>query len=203
MRITALVSCVGFLAAGAVYAQEVQPFSFAVGAGFTEPIGTAGRNLDIGWNAQLAGGYNFNSHFGAMLDFNYNSMGINSTTLSNLGAPGGNSHIMSFTLDPIVHVAHHSHIDFYLTGGGGLYHRYDDLTAPVGGFVPLGFYNVPYFGNEVLASYSINKPGFNAGAGLSFGTKWHAKFYAEARYNRMFTNGPDTDFIPVTFGVRW
>jgi hypothetical protein len=38
---------------------------------------------------------------------------------------------------------------------------------------------------------------------MSFGTKWHAKFYAEARYNRMFTNGPDTDFIPVTFGVRW
>jgi hypothetical protein len=110
---------------------------------------------------------------------------------------------MSFTLDPVVHVAHHSHVDFYLTGGGGLYHRYDDLTAPAGGFFPVGFFNVPYFGNEVLASYSINKPGFNAGAGMSFGTKWQAKFYAEARYNRMFTNGPDTDFIPVTFGVRW
>jgi len=55
----------------------------------------------------------------------------------------------------------------------------------------------------VLASYSINKPGFDAGAGVSFGSRWRAKFYAEARYNRMFANGPDTDFIPVTFGVRW
>jgi hypothetical protein len=201
MRTTSLVSCIGLLAAGAVYAQEVQPFSFAIGAGFTEPIGTAGRNLDIGWNAQAGAGYNFNSHLGAMFDFNYNSMGINSTTLSNLGVAGGNVHIMSFTVDPIVHVAHHSHVDFYLTGGGGLYHRYDDLTVPGGG--GFGFFN-PYFGNVVVASYSINKPGFDAGAGLSFGTKWHAKFYAEARYNRMFSSsGPDTDYIPVTFGVRW
>jgi len=203
MRTISFLSCIGFLAAGALYAQEVQPFTFAVGGGFTEPIGTAGRNLDSGWNAQVTGGYNFNSHFAAMLDFNYNSMGINGTTLSNLGVPGGNVHIMSFTLDPVVHIVRKGAIGVYLVGGGGLYHRNDELTAPTFGFIPLGFFNAPIAGEEVLASYSINKPGFNAGAGVSFGTKWHAKFYAEARYNRMFTNGPDTDFIPVTFGVRW
>jgi hypothetical protein len=207
MRSTILISSLGMLAAGALYAQEVPPFSFAVGAGFTEPIGTAGRYLDVGWNAQAGAGYNFNSYLSAMLDFNFNNMGIDSGTLSNLGAPGGNTHIWSFTLDPVVHLNHKGPVDFYLVGGGGIYHRYDQLTAPTVGFgpvvTPFGFFNAPIAGETVLASYSINKPGFDAGAGVSFGTRWHAKFYAEARYNRMFSNGPDTDFIPVTFGVRW
>jgi hypothetical protein len=206
MRISALVLSLGLMAAGGVYAQETQPFSFAVGGGYTNSLGSSGRYLDNGWNVQAGGGFNFNSHLGAMLDFNYNSLGINSATLGNLGAPGGGVHIMSFTIDPIVHVAHYSHVDFYLIGGGGLYHRYDNLTAPSVGFAPvitpLGFFNTPVVGETVLASYSINKPGFDAGAGIAFGTKWHAKVYAEARYNRMLTSTP-TDFIPVTFGVRW
>jgi hypothetical protein len=142
-----------------------------------------------------------------MLDFNYSSMGINSATLTNLGAPGGGVHIMSFTVDPIVRIHQKGPVDFYLIGDGGLYHRYDDLTTPAVGFAPvvtpLGFFKAPYVGNQVLASYSINKPGFDGGAGVSFGARWHAKFYAEARYNRMFTSGSVPDFIPVTFGLRW
>jgi hypothetical protein len=192
--------------AGALYAQEVPPFTFAVGGGYTNSLGSSGRYLDDGWNVQAGGGYNFNSHLSAMLDFNASSMGINSATLSNLGAPGGNVHILSFTVDPMVHVIRKGAFDLYLIGGGGLYHRYDDLTAPSFGFgpivTPFGFFNAPVVGETVLASYSINKPGFDAGAGISLGTKWHAKFYAEARYNRMFTDVP-TDYIPVTFGVRW
>ena len=103
MRISALVLSLGLMAAGGVYAQETQPFSFAVGGGYTNSLGSSGRYLDNGWNVQAGGGFNFNSHLGAMLDFNYNSLGINSATLGNLGAPGGGVHIMSFTIDPIVH----------------------------------------------------------------------------------------------------
>ena len=44
----------------------------------------------------------------------------------------------------------------------------------------------------------------NGGAGVSFGTKWHVKFYAEARYHRMFLgNDRHADLLPVTFGFRW
>jgi len=40
--------------------------------------------------------------------------------------------------------------------------------------------------------------------GVSLGTKWHVKFYAEARYHRMFLgNDRHTDLLPVTFGFRW
>jgi hypothetical protein len=206
MRSIAFVSCLGIFATGALYAQEVPPFTFAIGGGYTQSLGSAGRYLDNGWNVQAGGGFNFNPYIGAMLDFNFSSLGINSTTLSNLGAPGGGVHIASFTIDPMVHVIRKGGVGVYLIGGGGLYHRFDDLTAPSVGFAPVitpfGFFNAPVVGETVLASYSINKPGFDAGAGVSFGAKWHAKFYAEARYNRMLTSTP-TDYIPVTFGVRW
>lgn len=200
MQRTLFIS-LGMLAAGGLYAQEVSPVTFSLGAGFTEPIGTQGRYTDVGWNLQGGVGFNFNSHIGAMIDANYNSMGINSTTLGNLGTSGGNVNVVSFTLDPILHVHQKGRVDMYLIGGGGLYHRWDDLTNPgSGGFLPGGF---GFFGNQVVSSYSINKPGFDAGAGFSVGTKWHGKFFAEARYNRMFTSPSPTDFIPVTFGFRW
>lgn len=55
----------------------------------------------------------------------------------------------------------------------------------------------------VAASYSVNKPGVDVGAGVEFGSKWHGNFFAEARYNRIYTNPFPTDYVPVTFGFRW
>jgi opacity protein-like surface antigen len=204
MKQITFVSCLAILAAGVLDAQELPPFSFAFGGGYTSSLGSSGRYLDNGWNVQVGAGYNFNSYLGVMLDANYTGMGINSTTLANLGAQGGNVNVLSFTVDPIVHLHRKGPVDFYLVGGGGLYHRYDDLTAPTVGYIPVstpfGLFNAPVMG--ALTSSSVNKPGFDGGAGISFGTKWHAKLYAEARYNRMLTSRP-TDFIPVTFGIRW
>ncbi len=45
--------------------------------------------LDDGWKVGAGGGLNFGPYFGAMIDLDYNSFGINSTTLSNIGVPGG------------------------------------------------------------------------------------------------------------------
>lgn len=192
-------SLIGVFAAGALHAQEVAPFSFNFGAGFVTPVQNAGTYLDTGWNLQAGGGFNFSQYLGAMLEYNYNSLGINTATLSSLGVPGGTVRVQSFTIDPIVHLSPKGPVGVYLIGGGGLYRREDQLT----GFGPIGPPFSPFFGDAVLSSYSQNRPGFNVGAGVTLGTRWHAKFYAEARYNRMFTDGGDTDFIPVTFGVRW
>src|SRR5580692_11201274 len=109
-----------------------------------------------------------------MLDLNYNSFGINSGTLSNLGFPGGDVHIFSATLDPIVHLTPHSHFDVYLTGGGGVYHRYQEFTAPATGtgiaYNPFfGFYPAAFSTTQILASYSVNKPGVDVGAGIALG----------------------------------
>jgi hypothetical protein len=40
--------------------------------------------------------------------------------------------------------------------------------------------------------------------GVAFGTKWHGKLFAEARYVHVFTNNNmRADYVPVTFGFRW
>jgi len=199
------VSVFGILAAGILQAQEVPPFTFNVGAGFVEPQRSFGRFTDVGWNVGGGAGFNFNPWLSALLDVNYNQMGINSNTLFNLGAPGGTVGIWSFTVDPVVHLTRKSRFDVYVTGGGGIYRRQDTLTTPAGGFSPFGFGYGYYggFGNAVLASYSVNKPGWDAGAGINLGSKWRMKFYAEARYNRVYTNNGLTDYIPVTFGVKF
>lgn len=190
-------------------AQESSHFSYQFGGGFTQPVGNTGRHLDNGWNISGGAGFNFNSYVGAMVNLNYNSMGINAATLSNVGAPGGDISVFSATLDPIVHLTPRGHFDLYLTGGGGLFHRNQEFTQPgvasVVGFDPFfGFYPAAVPVTQVLASYSVNKPGIDAGAGIAFGTKWHGKIYAEARYDRIFMgNNNHTDYIPVTFGFRW
>jgi opacity protein-like surface antigen len=198
----------GLLGGCLVNAQEFQRFTFDAGAGFTQPVGNTGRNLDTGWNAGVGAGMNFTSHLGAMLQFNYTDMGINSATLSNIGVPGGDVAIWSLTIDPRVHLTPKGPVDFYLVGGGGLYHRTQEFTAPTVattfGFDPFfGSFPVAVPANAVLASSTVNRPGYNVGAGIAMGTKWHAKFFAEARWNHMFINSIHDDWVPVTFGVTF
>lgn len=195
--------------AGSLCAQETQHFTFNIGGGFTQTAGNTGRNLDNGWNIGGGVGYNFNPYVGAMIQTDFNRLGINSTTLNNIGFPGGDVHVFSATVDPIVHLNPHGHLDFYVIGGGGLYHRYQEFTAPsiatVTGFDPFfGFYSADVPSTQILASSSVNKPGANIGAGIAFGSRWRAKLYAEARYHHIFmSNGQRMDYVPVTFGVRW
>ncbi len=209
MKTIAIVTTIGLVALGAASAQETSHLAFNIGAGFTTPVGGTGRYLDTGWNVGAGVGWNFNPYVGLLVDANYNSMGINSSTLAGFGVPGGGVHVFSATLDPIVHVTPKSKFDLYLTGGGGLFHRNQDFTAP--GYIQGTGFN-PFFGfypfvaptTQILSSYTVNKPGIDAGMGVAFGSKWHGKFFAEAKYDRIFmTNGYHTDYVPVTFGFRW
>jgi hypothetical protein len=194
---------------GALSAQEFSRFTFSGGAGFTQPVGNTGRQLDTGWNIQGGAGVNFSQYVGAMLQLQYDRFGVNSFTLNNLGFPDGNLSVFSATIDPIVHLTpRRSRADIYLIVGGGWYRQNQQFTAPsvatVTGFNPFfGYYlaNVP--SNVVLAQYSVNKPGVNGGMGVGLGNKWGGKFFAEARYHRIFTGNVHTDYIPVTFGFRY
>ena len=197
--------------AGALSAQEFSHITGGFGAGFTQAVGDTGKRLDTGWNIRAGAGVNFSPYFGVMLNGAYDSMGINSATLTNIGVPGGRLSVFSATLDPIVHLNPKGHVDVYVTGGAGLFHRYQEFTAPtvdvVTGFDPFfGFVPVGLPANQVLASYSVNKPGMDIGAGIAFGSKWHGKFFAEAKYMRIFmgsNRASDTEYLPVTFGFRW
>lgn len=200
---------VGLLATMSLSAQETPRVAFNVGGGFTRPLGSTGRQLDNGWNVAGGIGVNWNQWFGTMIDAGYNRFGINSTTLKNVGFPGGDVGIFSATLDPVIHLTPRSYADIYLIGGAGLYRVNQEFTqpgvAPVVGFDPFfGFYQALVPTTQVLSSYSRNKPGVNAGVGFAVGTKWHGKLYAEARWNRVFIgNDRYADYIPVTFGFRF
>lgn len=203
MRRFAVTIFAGCLAAGVAAAQETPRVTFDFGAGFTTPVDRSGQYLDTGWNVEGGVGANITPWFGAKLQLGYNSMGINSTTLGNLGVGGGGVHIFSATVDPIIHLNPHGHVDFYVFGGGGIYHHNEDFTGPA--LVNAGyFYPVPVPAGYVISSYSIAKPGIEGGAGVAFGTRLRGKFFAEARWDRIFlTSGIHEDYLPVTFGFRY
>ena len=67
MKIT-YSSLIGILAVGTLQAQEVPPFTFTFGGGFTEPMRSTGRYTDLGWTIQGGAGYNFNSYLSALVD---------------------------------------------------------------------------------------------------------------------------------------
>ncbi len=192
---------------GTLFAQETPRFSVSAGAGFSTPVGRTANKLDTGWNVRGGAGVNLSSHVGVMVDVGYDSLGIASPVLNNLGFGGGTLSIFSATLNPIVHLLPRSSTDIYLTGGGGYFRQRQDFTQPGVangvGFDPFfGFYPFATPVNVLVSSYSVNKPGIDAGAGISFGRKWGGKFFAEARYNRIFMGNRHTDYIPVSFGFR-
>jgi opacity protein-like surface antigen len=201
-----LASFCGLLLVGTLSAQEVPRFSYELGAGFTSPVGNTGNYLDEAWNLQGGVGYNFTSHIGVMGQLDYNSFGINSVPLNNIGYPGGDIHVFSATIDPIYHLNPTGRVDPYLIGGGGLYHWDEQLSAPAAGTVisPFSGGSFPLIEPSSGQQYSVNKPGFNAGAGVAFALHGRGKIFAEARYVHVFLNsGERADYVPVTFGYRW
>jgi opacity protein-like surface antigen len=208
MKGFAFASCIALFTVVTANAQETPKFSFDIGAGFTSPVGGTGAQVDTGWNVGLGVGYNFSAALGAKLDLDYSSMGITSSVLQNIGVPGGGVHIFSATVDPIVHLTPHRHFDAYVTGGGGLFHLNQDFTQPTVAvtnvFDPFfGIYPVAFGAQQILSSYSVNKPGFDVGAGLAFGAWGHGKFFAEAKWDHMFMANSHADYVPVKFGFRW
>jgi opacity protein-like surface antigen len=209
MKNISLIAGIGLVMVSALSAQETPPVAFNVGGGFTQTLGGTGQRLNNGWNFDGGLGYNVTPYVGFLGQFNFNQFDINSTTLNALGFPGGDVSLWSLTLNPIVHTNPRGPVDLYFIGGGGLYHRRQEFTQPSSavftGFDPFfGLYQVAVPATQVLTSYAVNKPGINGGIGLAFGTRWHVKVYAEARYHRMFLgNDRHTDILPVTFGVRW
>jgi hypothetical protein len=188
---------------------QFQRFTGFVGGGFTPPINPIGSRLNNGWNITAGAGINANHHFGLMLDFTFNDLGINQTFLQQAQAPGGSVRIWGFTLDPIIHLTQEGPVDVYVTGGGGIYNRTVEYTQPAvstGTFFDpwFGFYPAAFATNEVIGSFGQYKGGINGGVGFSvkLGDS-KTKLFGEARYHHIYTRNVETDILPVSFGVRW
>jgi len=191
--------------------QDNHKLNVSAGGGFTVPNGRSGLYLNNGWNIDFRGGYNVSEYFLTDLDFAFNRSNLSSLALARAGQPGGYADVWSLTFAPVVRLTPSSPVVVYLVGGAGLYHRSLNFTQPAT-FTTLacdpffGFcYPVTATGNQVVASFSTYKFGYDAGAGLEFKIGHTGlKAFAEARYNDMFTtHGKDLTYTPVTFGIRW
>lgn len=166
---------------------HVQPTGF-FGAGFTEPLNPVARALDTGWN--VSGGVGVTGKYvGVLVDAMYTDFGLNRATLARVGVPRGDQEYWAVTLDPIVHVNPHGPVDFYITGGGGIYSQKTQFKLRGGR-------------DDVLYSDTLYKPGVDGGVGFAFHVGYQIKIFAEARYHYMFTHS-GASFIPVSFGVRF
>lgn len=187
----------------------LQKFTGQVGAGFTTPVSDAGRSLNTGYNISGGVGYNFWPSWGLNIDLNYNRMDINRRTLRELSFPDGNVQAWSATLNPVYRFNPDGHLGGYVTVGGGFYQRVVQFTRPT--FVPVTIFD-PFFGifypaffpaNLILAQHTVNKPGFNAGVGVTWRVGYRSRIFAEARYEHMYTSPENTAYIPVTFGIQF
>src|ERR1700736_5532462 len=96
LRRLAMAGCMIALCGSSLKAQTEFPrFAFDIGGGFTQPVGNTSRHLDTGWNVTAGAGFNFNSHVGALVQFQYNMLDINGGTLTNIGVPGGDVKLWS------------------------------------------------------------------------------------------------------------
>ena len=191
---------------------------FGVGGGLSEPEARMGNNVDTGWNFDIRGGYKTHGasdrpspQVALDVDFNYNRWNLNSAALARVGEPNGYTTIWSLSFTPVLRGSPHWHVSPYVLAGPGLYYRNLTLTQP--GTVNTIFCDY-FFGycfpatvgvDQVVASSTTYKMGFNGGAGIEFRLgQSHLKAFGEARYSRMFTtHGADLSFVPVTFGLRW
>jgi Outer membrane protein beta-barrel domain len=189
MKSFAFASCIGILALASANAQEFSKFTFDIGGGYVAPVGSTSNNRDPGWSVRGGAGVNISPHLGIMLDLGYDSLGISSTSLVPVGATGGDVNVFHATVDPVVRFRGKGRLNFYLTGGGGLFHRYKEVD----------------FGSAPQLTNTLNKPGFDVGGGLEYGAFARGKFFTEARWEHMFFSNTTThmDFIPVSFGFRW
>lgn len=218
-------------------------FTFLVGGGFTLPVGGAHNYLATSYNIQAGAARNFNKKFGVQLEFDWANFGFQTATLNNLlaiydsagatdqnGNPlsqlGGNSHIWSFTLDPIYNFYNSDTLGAYVIGGGGYYHKIANFTVPtIGTYCDFFGFCYQFQANQTIDHYTSNAFGVNAGLGATYKFSRFAstRFYVEARYVYTFNsarqfslgdvngnnfnvfpqNSAKTGFIPVTFGIRF
>jgi len=189
---------------------QTSRFTANIGGGFSEPVQGIGSRLNTGWNITGGAGVNVRPRLSLLGEFLLNDSGINKTALQQINAPNGSTRIWAFTAAPRLQLTQNGRANFYVIGGGGVYHRTVEFTQPALATVTVFdpwwgvFYPANVLTNQIIGSYGVTKGGLNAGGGLSF-TLGHtkAKFYAEARYHHMFTKSVDTTIAPVTFGIRW
>ncbi len=194
--------------------------AFEVGGGMNAP--TDKNYITWGGNFTVGGGVNFNKRFALLAEYQFIDDKLPGKLIAQTGANGGNAHIWSLTLAPVVSLFPNSSNDIYLTGGGGFYRKVTNFTNPSLAQYCTYFYCGVVTVNQVVGHFSSNQGGFNIGGGYQhrMGGMFNdsrMKLFVEARYLKVFTpaysNQPsglgtttvaaNTVLVPITLGLRW
>jgi hypothetical protein len=196
--------------------------AFEAGGGFSGPIGNSANYITWGGNFTVGGGLHLSKRFSLLAEYQFIDDKLPGAIIAETGATGGDAHIWSLTLDPVIDLFPKSNNSVYVTGGGGFYRKVTNFTDPEEAEYCEYYYCGVTTENEVVGHFSSNQGGWNVGGGYThrFGGTYNdgtMRVFAEARYLDVLspasaiapnglgtaTVGPGTHLIPVTFGLRW
>jgi hypothetical protein len=215
----------GGAAAGQDYGSKHGLFhslAFEAGGGFNAPAGSSSNYITWGGNFTAGGGLHFNKRFALLAEYQFIDDKLPGVIIAETGATGGNTHLWSLTLDPVVDLFPKSTNSVYVTGGGGFYRKVTNFTDPEETEYCDYYYCEPGVQNEVVGHFSSNQGGFSIGGGFTHRvggvySDGNMKLFAEVRYLDVMTPasaiapnglgtatvGAGTKVIPITLGVRW
>jgi len=197
--------------------------TYEAGGGANAPSSDSSPYITWGGNFTVGVGYRIDPHVSVMAEYQFIDDKLPGALIAETGANGGNAHIWSFTLDPVIDLFPKSSNSVYATGGGGFYRKVTNFTDPQQTYYCDYFYCYPGITNAVVGHFSSNQGGWSIGGGFEhrigglYGDS-KMKLFAEARYldvltpavNGITPNGlgvttvaADTKVIPVTLGVRF
>ncbi|HEU6453399.1 MAG TPA: hypothetical protein VFT57_18415 [Gemmatimonadaceae bacterium] len=172
-------------------------FWIGVGGGASVPIGNLhDGGYDTGWNITVPIGWqSASTPWGLRLDLSYDRLNGSTISSAPVSVTLSDANVWSGSLDLTLQFPFGSSgSSFYLMGGGGLHH-FTDVGSDNGAAIIDG---------TALSSSgknSLTKAGVNGGAGLNFGFG-RAKLFLESRFVSVFTEGKNSNFVPIILGVR-
>jgi hypothetical protein len=200
----------------------IHSLAFEAGGGTSGPVGGSSNYITWGGNFTVGGGVHFSKRFSLLAEYQFIDDKLPGNLIAETGANGGDAHIWSLTLDPVVDLFPKSTNSLYITGGGGFYRKLTNFTDPEETEYCSYYYCEPGVQNAVVGHFSSNQGGWNIGGGYTHrvGGMYNdgtMKLFAEVRYLDVLspasaiapnglgtaTVGAGTHLLPITLGLRW
>jgi hypothetical protein len=184
-------------------------WAFEAGAGFNAPVGNDQPYITWGGNFTVGAGLHLSRRFTVLGEYQFIDDKLPGAFVAAGGGTGGNAHINSLTVDPVIDLFPKAKNSAYLTGGFGWYHKSTNFTVQE----CCDFYGYPV--TLTANSFTSDQWGGSIGLGIThrlggFYGDGQTQIFAEARY--LFINTPPisqtnglgtTGLIPVTLGLRF
>jgi hypothetical protein len=193
--------------------KEYKNWSFTGGGGASLTRGSTEKFVRSGGGiASASVARNANKYLGLRLDFQFDNLPLRSSALQSAGSTGGNAHVYTGMLGPIVNIPVSKAWGGYVIGGVAFLHRTGalDSSSAIPGSACSPFFlwwghcfngSLPLFGQFLHASQ--NEWGENFGGGITHRIRPDMEIYAEYRFLHGSHDGITTDLRPITVGIRF